>query len=78
MTALKLMTHATSCSPKYQNLALDTCFYGSVQFMGIHMVSILFQDVKAEKIHFHHFTSIAMKGQTTYTTILLANFLNTF
>ena len=78
MTTLKLMTHATNCSPQCQKLDLDTCFYGSAQFMGIAMDSILFQGVKAEKIHLHHCTSIAMKCQTTYTTILLANFLSTF
>ena len=78
MTGLKLMTHATSCSPKYQRVALDTCSYGSAQFMAIAMDSILFQDVKAEKILLHHCINIAMKGQTTFTMISLANFLSTF
>ena len=56
MTSLKLITHATSCSPKYQKVALDTCSYGYAQFMGIAMDSILFQEVKAEKILLHHCT----------------------
>ena len=65
------------CSPGCPEVVLDVFFYGSAQYMGIVMVSILFQVVMVEKTHSALCLNIAIPCQNIYIMTLHVNSLST-
>ena len=66
MTTLWLMGNATKSTLVYHMVDMDTCSYGSVPFMGTHMVFISLIEVKEGKIPSHRFSNSRKKCQNTY------------
>ena len=61
-----LMGNATKSTLVYHMVDMDTCSFGSVPFMGTHMVFISLMEVKEGRILSHCFSNSKKKCQNTY------------